>query len=386
MKFSPIVRHYSSKFLVYASILVLLCSLAPHVLAAGEYSVEKVAVDTNGKDASEARTKALAMGEKDAFAQLILRLSPSHASEILAKITPKQVSAALLGYTVVEEKMTSDHYHAILTYNFNPSQIQPLIPISPPPTPPPASDAASTAPAAPTPSHSERKAVLVLPVYNKGDSLQLWQDENKWRDVWYEAALESGEGLIVVPLGEMNDRVDVDDTNVSTATPDSLKRMYDRYGVGDIIIAQAFFNQKADPKPTLEVSLKRLDGGKPVVTQISYTIHSTENLDALLVRASNDIAQTLFKQQTIDPNKIEVDRIKEIHARINTTNIAEWQALRSRLLMRSNIVDIKFVSISYYETDIIIVFKGTPDMLGKTLVASGLRVLQDGDRLVLSVK
>ena len=33
-----------------------------------------------------------------------------------------------------------------------------------------------------------------------------------------------------------------------------------------------------------------------------------------------------------------------------------------------------------------ITFKGTPDMLGKTLVISGLRVMQDGDSLVLAIK
>jgi hypothetical protein len=106
----------------------------------------------------------------------------------------------------------------------------------------------------------------------------------------------------------------------------------------------------------------------------------------LLARASNDIARTLYKQQTLDPNKIEYDRLKEINARVNTTNIKEWQALRQRLLMRGNIVDVKFVSISYYETTMVITFKGTADMLGKTLVASGLRVLQDDNSLVLELK
>ena len=232
-----------------------------------------------------------------------------------------------------------------------------------------------------------RKAVLVLPVYNDNGTLMVWQDDNKWRNVWYEAALEAGGGLVVVPLGDINDRVDVDDGNVNAANTRTLKRMYDRYGVGQILVASAFYNLKADPKPTLEVSLRRLlPDGKEELTSSSYTIRTTETPDALLLRASREIAKSLYKKQTIDPNKIEYDRQKEITARLNTTDIKEWKTLRQRLLTRGNIVDVKFVSISYYETVMTISYKGTSDLLGKTLVAAGLRVLVDGEQLVLSLQ
>jgi len=372
MKLPFYLPHYSPKIFLCASALLLFSAFFSRALAAGEYEVDNVAVDSDGKDTTDARAKALAKGEKDAFSQLILRLNPAHAAQIFTRVTPNQVSAAVRSFTIVDEKMTADHYHATLNYSFVPTQIQALVP--------------ATAPAAATTPDRARKAVLVLPVYAQGSGLLLWQDDNKWRNVWYDAALESGGGLVVVPLGDINDRVDVDDSNVAAATNDSLKRMYDRYGVGEIVVLQAFFNQKADPKPALEITLKKIAPGKRETTQLSYTIHSTESLDALEARASNDIARALYKEQTLDPNKIEYDRLKEISARVNTNSIQEWQALRQRLLMRGNIVDIKFVSISYYETNMIISFKGTADMLGKTLVASGLRVLQDGDRLVLSLK
>jgi hypothetical protein len=393
MKLPLIVPHYSRKILLCASVLLLFATVAPSARAADDYAVDNVVVDAEGRDTTDARTKAQAAGEKDAFSQLILKLNPSNAKDIFAHVTPAEVSAMVHSFSITQEKMTANHYHAIMNYSFDPRQVQALLP---PPAPPagmpattpgaatlPATPASVTAPAAP---ERARKAVLVLPVYNDNGALSLWQDDNKWRNVWYEAALESGGGLVVVPLGDINDRVDVDDGNVNAATTDSLKRMYDRYGVGQIIVASALFNQRADPKPALEVTLRKLTPGSSETMQMSYTIHSTENLDALLLRASIDIARTLYKQQTIDPNRIEYDRLKEINARVNTTNIKEWQELRQRLLMRGNIVEVKFVSISYYETIMTITFKGTADMLGKTLVASGLRVMQDGDSLVLAIK
>ncbi|MEI6730331.1 MAG: hypothetical protein WCL30_03645, partial [Pseudomonadota bacterium] len=215
---------------------------------------------------------------------------------------------------------------------------------------------------------------------------KLWQDDNKWRNAWYEAALESGGGLVVVPLGDLNDRVDIDDTNYENATYLTLSRMYERYGIGEIHIVTAFFNQKADPKPTLEVSIKKLLQDKNDLSSMNFTIHSTENLDKLMSRAANEIAKHIYTQQTIDRSKIEFERVKEINARMNVSDIREWEELRKRLLTHGNIVSIKLNSISFYETTMTISYKGTPDMLGKTLVTAGLRVLQDGDSFVLTLK
>ncbi len=369
--------HYSYKTALLASFLLLLLLSKPaSVFAADSYSVDNVVVDTEGEDPNQAKTKALAQGEVDSFKQLIERLNPAKATDIIAKVPPAQISTMIRGYEIIEEKITGAHYHAMLKYNYDQEKIQPLLEAQ--------TNAAN--PSQPAAETHASKAVLVLPVYREGSKLKLWQDDNKWRTSWYESALESSGGMAVAPLGDIDDRVDVDDTNVETATAKSLSRMYGRYGVGEIYVLTAYFNQKADPKPALEVTLHRITPTKEDTTHMDFTIRSTETLDDLMVRASGEIARYLQKLQTINPNKIEFERLKDINARVNVSTITEWEALRKRLLTHGNIVSIKLTSISFYETSMVITFKGTPDMLGKTLVASGLRVMQDGDSLVLALK
>lgn len=378
------LAHYSYKFFRLASLLAayLLCAQTP-AFAEDSYTVEKITVDADGKDTSEARTKALAQGEIDAFRQLMTRLSPDKGAEIATKTTPSAVSAMVRGFEVVEERMTTEHYHAVLTYHFSPQLIQPLLPQSAAAATP----AASATPAATAGPAVTRKAVLVLPVYNETRSVtKLWQDDNKWRNTWYEAALESGGGLVVVPLGDINDRVDVDDTNAAEATSQSLSRLYDRYGVGEIYVVTAFYNLRADPKPALEVAVKRISPTVMENSRLNYIIRTTETLDTLMTRASNDIAANIYKQQTIDKTKIEFQRLKEISARVNVSSIDDWVLLRKHLLTHGNIVSIRLTSITNSQTFMVISYKGTPDMLGKTLVASGLRVMIDGDSLVLALK
>lgn len=378
---------YSYKTLLLASFLLLfmLClpesshaadtPKTPAAPATDSYSVDNVSVDSDGKDTEDARNRAIAQGEEEAFKQLVSRRDPTRANDIAAKATPADINQMVSGFEVLEEKITPNHYHAVLRYNFSPDSIRAMFPEIPQQLP-------VGADAVP-----KSKAVLVLPVYREADNtLKLWQDDNKWRSVWSEAALEFGKGLVVTPQGDMNDRVDVDDTNINNATSKSLARMYGRYGIGEVYVLTAFFDKNADPRATLEVTVKKLLQDKDETSRMDYIIRSSETLDALMSRAANDIADHIYRDQTIDPNKVEYDRLKEINARMNVSDIHEWEELRKRILARGNIVGIRMTSISFYETDMVITYKGTPDMLGKTLVASGLRVMQDGDSLVLMMK
>ncbi|HEU5047814.1 MAG TPA: DUF2066 domain-containing protein [Rickettsiales bacterium] len=340
------------------------------------YSIENIVVDADGKDEKDARIKALTGGEVTAFKQFVLRVDAAKAPSLISNTSASQINQMISGFEVMEEKVTPNHYHGLLRYNFIPQSIQTLMP-----------DLPNLMQTEFTSGRRPSKAVLVLPVYNEGRNvLKLWQDDNKWRTIWLEAALESGGGMVVVPIGDLNDRVDVDDTNVESATTESLRRMYKRYGVEYIDVLDAYFDKKADPKPTLEVTVKKLLPEKDDITHFDYIIHSSDTLDTLMARAANDIAQRIYKQQTIDPNKIEYERIKEIKARVNTSEISEWDELRKRLLKHGNIVSITMTTISFFETNMVISYRGTPDMLGKTLAAAGLRVFQDGDGLVLQLK
>jgi Uncharacterized protein conserved in bacteria (DUF2066) len=373
------LAHYSYKFFRLASLLALLAlGWALPAYAEEDFSVDKVVAEADGVDTSDARKKALAQGEIDAFRQLIARLVPDKdmATDIVTKTTPVTISSMVHGFEVGEEKMTAEHYRAVLRYHFSPQSIKALLPQN---LSTPNQTAASTA----------RKAVLILPVMNEGRGvIKLWQDDNKWRNIWYESALESGGGLVVVPLGDINDRVDVDDSNIADATTQTLSRLYDRYGAGEIHILTAFYNLKADPKPALEIAVKRLSlsAAASETSSASYTIRSTETLETLMARASNDIARNIYKQQTIDKSKIEFERQKEMSARANVSGAGDWVQLRKHLLAHGNVVNIRLTSMTNSQIFMIISYKGTPEMLGKTLVASGLRVMQDGDSLVLALQ
>ena len=203
--------HYSYKALRLASILLALASpFAENADAKSDFNVENVIVDAAGTDTTDARSHALEQGQAEAFKELISRRDPAKASELAGRLTQKQIAVAVRGFEVTDEKMSADHYHAIINYTFDPAQIQTLDPV----TPPAAAVGPAVAGAPPAIPLRTSKAVLILPVYNEGGSAKLWQDDNKWRNLWFDAALESGGGLIVAPQGDLEDRIDVDDTNV----------------------------------------------------------------------------------------------------------------------------------------------------------------------------
>jgi hypothetical protein len=353
-------------------VIFLLLLLPLQAIANQSYIIDNISVDSDGENTQDARIKALSGGASEAFRQLAVKLNPAKSQDIISKTTISEQDKLVKGIEILSEKSSPKHYHAIARYHFYTEAIDAIFP-----------EKSENVKSETELTENKNNAVLIIPVNFESDELSLWQEENKWRNIWYESALISGNGLIITPLGDLSDRVDVDSTNVEKATAKSLAQMYNRYGVAQIYIVTAYFNKKADPKPTLEVTLKRLIQDKDEVTRKDYTIHSTENTNELMARASNDIAKYLYRLQTINPNKIEFDRQKEINARVNISDIKEWENLRNRLLAQGNIVAVRFNSISFYETNMTISFKGTAELLGKTLVSAGLRVFQDGDSLVL---
>src|SRR5579872_5738235 len=110
----PLRPDYSQKTARLASCLLLFFAcFAPQALyAVGEFSVDKVMVDASGSDTTDARSKALAQGQTEAFKQLLQKKKPVQATEILAKTTAAQIDAMVRGYQVLDEKMTANHYHA----------------------------------------------------------------------------------------------------------------------------------------------------------------------------------------------------------------------------------------------------------------------------------
>ena len=165
-------------------------------------SADNIMVDATGQNATDARATAIAQGEQAAFKQVIEKMVPDKAEALLKATPAARVSALVLGYEVIEERMADNRYRATLRYNFDPRGLARIVGNGGSTKP---AEAVSAAPL------MRENAMLILPVWKDGSVFRLWGNENIWKLIWNSIILQHGEGVLVAPFGDTRDIDDTDD-------------------------------------------------------------------------------------------------------------------------------------------------------------------------------
>ena len=131
------------------------------------FSVRGIKVDVTAGSTTDARDKALVMGQRAAFRELLERLTLRNDHLRLPSFNDNSISSFVADFEVAEEKASAVRYLATLNYSFKADDVRKLL-------------MERKIAFAETTS----KPVLVLPVYQASGYLLLWDDPNPWREAW----------------------------------------------------------------------------------------------------------------------------------------------------------------------------------------------------------
>lgn len=363
------------------SVVLVTLMLAQPAAAAPGTMESVVDVDTTASDATAARAQAMETVEYDALKALLVKMSPESAQAIAAKVTPQQASSMSTGMEVMEEKITSNRYRAKIKVKFSSDKVEALL--APPVT---ASAGTPTAPAAaPTLSGS----FLVLPILRDGPNSYLWEGDNLWRSVWQSAALQYGQGRIIVPNGNQYDTALVDVANAFNSPFSLLQPMAERYGTSDVLVVEATY-AGTDDAPELNLMARRMNASAREDATATYKAEKGETRETLLVRAANDMAKALSGQGVAvapPPAAPEVPLPKSdapaeeqsVKLTAPLYQISDWIKLRTRLKAVPLVEGVELSALNAYEAKILLHYKGDPGTLARQLSAAGFRVGTAGD-------
>jgi hypothetical protein len=339
---------------------------------AGEAVVNsEVDVDYAGKDAADARKKAMANGESDALRILLERFTSSQqAKAIMDTLSEQQISDMTRGVEVVNEKISEKRYRARLLVSFDGEAISELV-----------SKAVSGSEALAARTSS---AFVIIPVYDEAGRTMLWEESNPWRATWKTVGLEANLNGIVVPYGDSADSAVIDVKNMQTATFASLSKLISRYGASDIVILQAKF--VATPEMVLTVIRKRLNHAVSEVNLLTYQADPQETKDMLLVRAANDIIATLQQKKNEDFKNSAAGRGERNSIMIlaSITTMASWTQLKAKLTALPMVDKVDVLAISPQQVDMNVRYRGTPESLESAIQAQNLRLLKHANYWVIS--
>lgn len=127
----------------------------------GLWLVDQVTVDASAGDASEARERALAQGERLAFKRLLKQLD--YSAEMASQASNDQIHGWMVGFEVHQERTSAQRYRASISYHFDRSGVEAwLKKKGSPPTSEVSHSSANVAMAPSSPSEVQEPA-LVLP-------------------------------------------------------------------------------------------------------------------------------------------------------------------------------------------------------------------------------
>ncbi len=179
-------------------------------------------------------------GQRRALAAVIERLSGASETAKPPKLDDKAITDMVASFEVANEHMSAVRYVADYTFHFRPSKVRRLVRIvetppadsgskSPPDKSPGDSGGKSPAEGVSKPSvESGNRAVVVLPVYQDGSNVVLWDDPNAWRMAWSQRPAGSGPGRLVLPLGDAGDLAAIDAEKAGSGKSEALTAIAQR--------------------------------------------------------------------------------------------------------------------------------------------------------------
>jgi Uncharacterized protein conserved in bacteria (DUF2066) len=355
--------------LVRALVLLLLALLrigpAPAQDSDEAYSAT-VKVDATADSAAAAREAARIDGQRRALMAVIERLSGASEASKPPKLDDKAITDMVASFEVANERMSAVRYVADYTFHFRPSKVRRLVRVA---ESAPA-DNSSKSPgenAGKTSGESGNRPIVVLPVYQDGPNLTLWDDPNAWRAAWAQRPAGSAPSRLTLPLGDAGDLAAIDAEKAGAGKSEALTSIAQRNGASEAVVALATARHQGSKLAGLDVSVKRYRSGHLVDTQASsYEADPGESEGDLLSRAANAVA-TDIESGTKKNAAPRSDQQASLAVTVPITSLGEWLQVRDRLAAVTAIRKVDLLSLSRQEAKIEVKYVGTQDQLRSSL-------------------
>jgi hypothetical protein len=336
-----------------------------------------VKVDATSDTVVKAREQARLDGQRRALTGIVDRLAGGADKAKMPKLDDNAITDMVVSFEVAHERMSPVRYMADYTYHFRPANVQRVLRLAGVASPSAAANPdASSAPANPTPPANAGKPALLLPVYQIGTRLVLWEDPNPWREAWLRRQEGQGAGTnLTLPLGDVEDVAMIDAERARAGDSDGLDAVAQKYGVDEVIVALAAVRGPPGRPAGLDVTVKRYREGEIVdVHNQSLDAKPDETTDAFFARAVKSTAAAIgsnWKGIASQP-----DQQGKLVAVVQIDGLDDWLRLRERIAQLPAIRSIDVRSLSTQEATIEIGYVGDVDQLTTGLTGIGLDLVR----------
>lgn len=347
-------------------VLLALFALSSAVMAqvrGDPFTVRDVKVDESANSVSQARDRALLIGQRRALDRLLRRLVVAADVERLPQLPNNEMLRLVDGIQVASEKSSATRYIAELIVSFRKERVREFLR---------ANDVRF--------AETRAKAALVLPVLEEGGERMLFDDANPWRDAWLAQPPATDSLLpLVLPLGDLADVATIGPNDAAFGDERRIGQMAQRYEVDGVLVALARLGRDfAADRPTLDLSLRRYGGVGARVMVDRFDAQPDETVEDLMARAVTALIAGLeedWKQETALSRGVE----QRLSVQVLLVDFQDWLTIRQRLLRNAMVQRVQILSIRKGDAQLALDYQGLPSQLQVALAQDDLELReQDG--------
>ncbi len=325
------------------------------------FTVTGVHVDESAETAAAAREKALEVGQRRAFEEVVARLTLPEDRAGLQIPATGEITNMVRDFGVSGEKTSSVRYIADMTVRFKDDELRRYLRFR---------DVSF--------AELQSKPVMIVPVYRTSGYVSLWDDPNPWREIWSRNIATSGLVPIKAPIGDLTDIGTVSAEQAENGAMDRLAMLAKRYGADVAVVASADVSGPGGAE-TVNVSVTRYDpNGAPQVFGVQESTLPDETLDEALVRAAKSVQDQLadgWKRA----NLINYSTGGNLMVFIPITGLQDWAKIEDKLVGLPVVRNSRVVAMSRREVQLSLEFVGSTNQLQTALNQQNLNLTRMGD-------
>jgi hypothetical protein len=329
------------------------------------FTVAKVAVEAEAKDAVEAKQIALTEGQQAALRTLLKRLTHASVYPRLPVLEDSMVERMIDGFSVRRESNSTTRYIATLDYSFEPDSVRDILNRFGLP-------------------YAEQQAVplVLLPVMTEGGGVK-----TSTGNAWFEAleAVDSEHSL--APFKLAAPRVDLAPGTISNPTsPEVLQTLRQQYRADALVLAIAEVNAQ---RTIMRVRLIGHDAVGSLYLERNYTI-TGQDIDGAASFAAK-VAAGVIEGRWKETRLASLGAIGGAPAELETialsvqfTGLKQWQNMRGRLQKIPGLQSLDIKALNARGAVISVEYAGGASRLAQAAQSQGLAIDQRGGELVLT--
>ena len=293
-----------------------------------KYSIQNIFIEFNLNDNISNRKKAVSIAYNIALERYLMWITLKPKTEILEIISSLETNKVIKGYSIENEKFTNKKYSALITVNFDKTEIIKIL------------------------NYHDIKfsflsgpKTLIIPLLKIEDRYILWDDPNPWFDAWIRRPLDANLTEFILPMGDVEDLILLSAEDAETLTYYKIKNITDKYKARQTIVL--FLNiEKVDNDYSIDLEAFdglsqekiNLDGLKP--------IDNTKSLKKSLNDLTNDFSN-YYDDILVEKNIKENEFSKGyLNAEINFSSLEEWIKIKNILNNNKRVSKFYISSIS----------------------------------------